>query len=145
MLAFTAACDSADRTASPSEPTATQPAMHHLDVSHPIAIESITTPSDATFVEVHVSQIENPAHAALSFAVTYESTRGTISLGTFSLYPADHPGTFIVPTQGMVTSSGSIHVTLENPDNDPRIRVTIGRIELVYQPESAPTSKGSSQ
>jgi hypothetical protein len=139
------ACDSADRTASPSEPTSTQPAMHHLDINHPTALKSITAGSDAKFVEVQVSQVSNPAQAALSFAVTYQSAGETIPLGSFSLYPADHPGTFIVPTQGKIASSGSIRVTMENPDNDARIRVTIGRIELVSHPESAPTSKGSSQ
>jgi hypothetical protein len=114
--------------------------MHHLDVNHPTATKSITTAdaSNAKFVEVDVTQVANPAHAAISFTVAYQTASETLVLGSFSLYPADHPGTFIVPTQGKIGASGAIRVTMENPDNDARIRVTLADIKLVTRPTSSP-------
>jgi len=136
LLAFAAACDSAERSASPSEPTHTQTAMHDLDAAHPTATEPVTTEdaTKASFVEVHVEHVENPSLASISFTVAYQATAETITLGSFALYPADRPGTFIVPTQRKVRATGAIVVTMENPDNDARVRVTIGEIKLITQP-----------
>jgi hypothetical protein len=138
LLAFAAVCDSAERSASPSELTEVHTPMHNLDAVHPTATQPITAPSaaQARFVEVHVDRVENPSLAALSFAVAYESSTERISLGSFALYPADRPGTFIVATQGKTRAPGSIVVTMENPDKDPRVRVTIGEIKLVIHPTS---------
>ena len=113
--------------------------MHHLDVNHPTATKAITMAdaSSAKFVEVEVTQVANPAHAAISFSVVYQSATETLTLGTFSLYPADHPGTFIVPTQGKIEAPGAIRVTMENPDNDARLRVTLADIKLVTRPTSS--------
>lgn len=112
--------------------------MQQLDANHLIAIEPIAAAnaSNAKFVEVQITQVTNPARAAISFIVAYQTATQTIALGSFSLYPPDRPGTFIVPTQGKIGPSGAIRVTMENPDNDARIGVTVGKIELVTQPSS---------
>jgi hypothetical protein len=132
LLAFAAACDSAERPAPPSEPTTL--ATMHLDFAHPTATLAITDPgaARAKFVQVRVTHVENPARVALSFAVAYQTSNGDkIALGFFSLYPADNPGTFIVPTQGKIRADGSIVVTLESPDQHQRVAVTIGEIRLI--------------
>jgi hypothetical protein len=67
--------------------------------------------------------------------VYYQPAGGQkIRLGTFSLYPADNPGKFIVPTQGQLTRDGSIIVSLLVTDPVPKdvpLRVGIGRIALL--------------
>lgn len=136
LLAFAAACDSAERPAPPSEPTSLA-VMHHLDFGKPMATMPVTqaNAAQAKFVQVRVAHVENPARVALSFGVAYRSNRGEeIALGSFSLYPSDNPGTFIVPTQGKVRTGGSIVVRLESPDKDPRVAVTIGEIKLILDP-----------
>jgi hypothetical protein len=57
-------------------------------------------------------------------------------LGTFALYPVDHPGHFIVPTKGRVRAGGSLVVSMAvpGPGADPegnRVRVGIGGIALL--------------
>jgi hypothetical protein len=70
----------------------------------------------------------------LSFEVYYQPAGGEkIRLGTFSLYPADNPGKFIVPTQGHVNREGSIIVSVLVTDSVASgvpLRVGIGRIAL---------------
>jgi len=118
--------------------------MQQLDANHPTAIKPIVAadPSNAKFVEVQITQVTNPARAAISFTVAYRIASQTIALGSFSLYPADHPGTFIVPTQGKIGPSGEIRVTMENPDNDARISV-VAEIKLVAQPSSQISDRSS--
>lgn len=133
LLAFAAACDSAESPATPSEPTSAS-AMHRLDFTHPTATLPVTqaNAAQAKFVQVHVPRVENPSRIALSFAVAYQTSKGEkIALGSFSLYPSDNPGTFIVPTLGKVRVGGSIVVTLESPDNHERVAVDVGEIRLI--------------
>jgi hypothetical protein len=136
LLAFAAACDSAERSASPSEPIHAQTAMQDLDPTHPTATQPISAAdaTKATFVEVHVVHVENPSLASISFTVAYEARAEKIPLGSFALYPANRPGTFIVPTQQKIRATGAIVVTMENPDKDPHVRVTIGTIKLITHP-----------
>ena len=136
LLAIAFACESAERSQSPSEPRFTS-TMHHLDFDHPTATVPVTqaNAAQAKFVEVRIEHIENPSLAALSFAVAYQAHKGeTIALGSFSPYPPDRPGTFIVPTQTKVRANGSILVAIERPDRQAHIRVDIAEIALVSVP-----------
>jgi hypothetical protein len=57
-----------------------------------------------------------------------------IYLGSFSLYPADNPGKFLVATQGKLGSEGAIILTLVVPekiDASDRISVTVKKIDLI--------------
>jgi hypothetical protein len=106
----------------------------HVSVSQPIdpAAEGL---QDNKFVQVDVAQVINPRKYGLSFEVYYQPTGAQkIRLGTFSLYPADNPGKFIVPTQGHVNREGSIIVSLLVMDpvaNGVPLRVGIRKIALL--------------
>jgi hypothetical protein len=148
LLAIAGPCESAERSHSASEPSFSAP-MHHLDFDHPTVTVPITqaNAAQAKFVEVRIEHIENPSLAALSFTVAYQAGNGEpVVLGSFSPYPPDHAGTFIVPTQKKVQDSGSILVTVASPDRGSRIRVDIAAIALVSTPsklhdETAKTPK----
>jgi hypothetical protein len=65
------------------------------------------------FVQVEVTEVSNPKRFALSFEVSYRSKdRANNYLGSFSLYPADNPGKFIVATQGKLKNEGAIILTM---------------------------------
>lgn len=86
------------------------------------------------FVEVEVVRVVNPKLHAISFEVFYESTdRERVLLGTFSLFPADNPGTFIVATQGKVKDKGNLILSLTVPESardDDALRVSTKRMKL---------------
>jgi hypothetical protein len=91
--------------------------LRYLDTAH-VSISQHVDPAaeglqDNKFVQVDVAQVINPRKYGLSFEVYYQPTGGQkIRLGTFSLYPADNPGRFIVPTQEHVNREGSITLSL---------------------------------
>jgi hypothetical protein len=67
----------------------------------------------AKFVQVEVAEVLNPNKYALTFEVWYQPKRNArIYLGGFSLYPADNPGKFIVPTQSKMKNEGAIVLTM---------------------------------
>ena len=113
--------------------------LRYLDTSR----ASVSQPVDPAaegfqgnkFVQVAVVRVVNPGKYGLSFDVYYQPTGGEkLRLGTFALYPADNPGKFIVPTQGLVNREGSIIVSLIVTDSVPSgvpLRVGIGRIALL--------------
>jgi hypothetical protein len=93
----------------------------YLDLSKSLTqpVESIPGAGEsARFVEVEVASVVNPGKHSLTFEVVYQPAASSdkIQLGTFSLFPADQPGKFIVPTQGKVRSQGSIILSLKTPD-----------------------------
>ena len=112
-------------------------AMQYLDSAHPSIVQPIdmTAIAVAGFVRVEVAKVENPGRYALSFNVDFRDADGkSARLGTFSLFPADNPGTFIVPVQHKLRAGGSTVVSLvivDTPAPDARIRVGIGKIELM--------------
>jgi hypothetical protein len=68
------------------------------------------------FVQVEVVKVINPQKYPLIFYVHYQSINNVkILLGSFSLYPSDNPGKFIVATQGKLDKEGSIIVSLQIP------------------------------
>ena len=113
--------------------------LRYLDTAHVSISQRIDPAAEglqgSKFVQVDVAQVINPGKYGLSFDVYYQPTGGEkIRLGAFSLYPADNPGKFIVPTQGHVNREGSIIVSLLVTDPVAKgvpLRVGIGRITLL--------------
>jgi hypothetical protein len=86
-------------------------------LSHALAAEGVLA-RDAKFVEVDVSSVVNPKRRTVTIAVDYAPPTGPrVHLGTFSLFPADNPGRFIVATQGKLRPEGSVMLTLQTPPN----------------------------
>ena len=85
--------------------------------------KSITQPYDqgtmtasCKFVQVEVIHVVNPKMHPVTFEVRYQiEGQEKILLGSFSLYPSDNPGKFIVPTQGKLSKPGSIILSLIVP------------------------------
>jgi len=86
------------------------------------------------FVRVWIGDIVNPQTVGVSFEVAYRPDTGTrIPLGSFSLYPSTDPGRFIVATQGRVTRSGTITLSLRTSgplDPTQPFSLTIDGVEL---------------
>lgn len=86
------------------------------------------------FVQIKIAEVINPRRTGITFNVEFKPDGQTrTALGTFSLYPADHPGTFIVATNGQVKSAGSVILTFNTTDPvDPAVPpiIGVGSIEL---------------
>jgi hypothetical protein len=113
--------------------------LYYLDVSNPSISQTIEPANDsvegARFVQVEVAEVLNPKKHALTFEVNYLPRDGAkVYLGSFSLYPADNPGKFIVATHGRVEKEGSIVLSMVLVDKidarDP-IRVGVKRIKFL--------------
>lgn len=114
--------------------------LSYLDARNPTLVQSIEAADkakDSRFVQVEVVQVQNPKRYAATFRVDYQ-TKGNekIFLGTFSLFPSDGPGKFIVPTQGKVSNEGAIVLSLVIPDDFKRgdvLRVGVRKIRFVKE------------
>ena len=86
------------------------------------------------FVQIKVVEVRNPRRTGVTFDVNFHADGGaTTHLGSFSLYPADNPGTFIVPFR-RVTLPGSVSVSFHATDRiDPAAPpvIGIGAIDLI--------------
>ena len=79
------------------------------------------------FVKVAVAAVENPRRVSVAFTVSFRPVSGAdIVLGTFSLYPADNPGQFLVATQDKVRPGGGIVVELNDAASDEMKDVRVG-------------------
>jgi hypothetical protein len=89
------------------------------------------------FVEVEIAEVRNPQKYTATFTVEYQAkTNEKIKLGSFSLYPSDNPGKFIVPTQGRLRNEGAIVLSLIIPDDFRRgdvFSVGVKRIKFLKQ------------
>jgi hypothetical protein len=87
------------------------------------------------FVQIEIAEVLNPEKIPLSFAVHSQSPEGEKSLlGTFSLFPPDNPGGFIIATQGKLQTGGVIIVDLiplQAFEAHHDIQVRIHRISLI--------------
>jgi hypothetical protein len=113
--------------------------VYYLDFGKPILQQQIDSASARggpyKFVQIEVTEVTNPKRRALIFDVSYRKQPGAESrLGSFSLYPPDNPGKFLVPTHNQVIDGGTVVLSLTSPD--PRlegepIRVGISKLKLV--------------
>ena len=70
------------------------------------------------FVQIELTSIDNPDKKPLIFEVFFQPENGSRSfLGTFSPYPPDNPGKFIVPTKGLLRGGGSVILSMILPDS----------------------------
>ncbi|HXI23509.1 MAG TPA: hypothetical protein VNG71_06515 [Pyrinomonadaceae bacterium] len=94
--------------------------LYHLDAKKPALVQPIEAADraqDSKFVQVEVVEVKNPKNLAATFKVEYQGKdQEKVFLGTFSLYPSDNPGKFIVATQGKLRNEGAVVLTLVIPD-----------------------------
>jgi hypothetical protein len=97
----------------------------------------IASPHAVKFVQFEVADVINPDKIPLAFYVHYRPLRGEESfLGTFSLFPPDNPGKFIVATQGRLEPGGTIVVSLtplEESRGQNGVRVRLKRISFIRE------------
>jgi len=73
----------------------------------------IAEPQHKKFVKIEVVTVVNPRNIPLSFEVHYQPVKGKpFLLGTFSLFPPNNPGGFIIATKGQLETGGVIIVSL---------------------------------
>jgi hypothetical protein len=110
-----------------------------LDLTSPALVEPLGEQAGAVrenrFVRVEVVNVVNPRRLPVTVRVDYAPPTGDrVHLGSFSLFPSDQPGKFIVATQGRVSSGGAIVLTLEKPRSvvpSDTIRIAIRPITFV--------------
>jgi hypothetical protein len=106
----------------PDRPVTPQNQLLHLDLTSPTLTQWLGAQRDvrdAKFVEIEVVRVVNPKYFPVTIRVDYAQApgRGQIAhLGSFSLYPVNNPGTFIVGTQDELRPDGAVILTLERPE-----------------------------
>jgi hypothetical protein len=85
-------------------------------------------------LSVDIAGVDNPRAVELAFQVHYRRPGAElVYLGSFALFPPDHPGQFIVPTQGRVGPNGQIVITMEpilDQEGAGLVRVLVGGVKL---------------
>jgi hypothetical protein len=118
----------ANTAATPAAPNSNQndksdQAVYSLNLQNPEITQKILPdddgdPAKARFVQVEIIKVTNPQKRPARFEVRYRPNNGeNILLGSFSLYPPDNPGKFIVPTQGKVKAEGMLILSLAKSDS----------------------------
>ena len=119
--------------------------QHLLDLERTTLTQRLgpetAAPEARKFVQVEVLRVENPQRIPLSFRLHYLPPQGdAIALGSFSLFPPDNPGTFIVATGGALRTGGDVRLTLaplQAVDSEDEARVWIAPLRFVDQIEQA--------
>ena len=97
--------------------------------------QEVATPQAMKFVHVEVAEVFNPRKIPISFSVHYQSPGGEkYLLGTFSLFPPDNPGRFIVATRGKLRRGGMIIVSLvplADVDEAAKLRVWLKPLSFI--------------
>jgi hypothetical protein len=115
-------------------------AMRYLDPRHPALSRRLDAQARdggarERFVRIRIVEVRNPRRTGLTFDVDFRADDGLAAhLGSFSLYPADNPGTFIVPFPRRATSPGTVVLTFHATDRiDPAAPpvIGVGAIDLV--------------
>jgi hypothetical protein len=113
--------------------------MHVIDLAHPSFAQHVDPtngdPEVFDFVQIRIVQVVNPQRIGVLFEVAFLADGGSrVRLGSFSLFPPDNPGQFIVATQHRVRSSGSIIVSLHTAqpvEASTPLTIGIGSIALI--------------
>lgn len=128
-----------NRVSKGGEPQEVVDSLFYLDLSKPSLRQAIdpkeTGHEQYKFVQVEVLEVTNPQKRSLTFEVRYESGGGATSyLGSFSLYPSDNPGKFIVATLGRLRDEGAIVLSMVTPDktdSGETIRVAVRKVKFL--------------
>ena len=114
-----ASCNGADTVAAEGRPATAQVPVegHVLDLQNPTTEErlgpEVAAPEARKFVQIAVTRVSNPRRVGMFFTVQFTPPEGDeIQLGSFSLFPPDNPGRFIVATRGALRTGGTVSVTL---------------------------------
>ena len=86
------------------------------------------------YLQVVISSVINPGLEPLIFSVYRRLYDKQEFLGTFSLFPPDNPGRFIVPTQGKVADGDLIIIMVkgvEEKKTGSTIKVYVDSVEVV--------------
>ncbi|HEX3254058.1 MAG TPA: hypothetical protein VHS05_31775 [Pyrinomonadaceae bacterium] len=127
---------SATTSSSPLNQKKSTETIYFLDLDKP-ELEQPIDPGDAIakFVQVEVTEVTNPQSRPAQFEVRYQPKEGErILLGSFSLYPPNKPGRFIVPTQGKVKGEGKLVLSLVKSDRmvaGDVVRVGVKKLKFV--------------
>jgi hypothetical protein len=147
LLSLCAACGAgtpapsdSPRVSSIMTATPSNDSLHQLSLRAPTVVQAITPVTGAEvrprFVRIDVTAVTNPARVALSLEMRHRLADTETLLGTVSLFPADNPGRFIVPTLGRLNGGGQLVLTLVSPDSGAgrgEVRVTVRRLDFVEQ------------
>jgi hypothetical protein len=112
---------------------------YELRLANPIAQQAVeldqNTLQGRKFVQIEVTHVSNPRRIPLSFTVHFQPAQGeAIYLGSFSLFPPDNPGKFIVSTRGELKTGGTVTVNLVplgDVSGEPEIRVQLKRLSFL--------------
>jgi hypothetical protein len=108
----------------------------YLDLRTPSLTQKIA-PADnlnpaCKFVQIEISKIDNPKRYAIQFKLYYlPPNKEKVYLGSFSTYPADNPGKFIVATQGKIKDEGSLMLSMtliDKPEPEDNVQVAIRKM-----------------
>ena len=146
-LALAAACgarpeparDSARTHGAGNSTVPSQERVREMNLGSPTLVEPLGANTAAAvenrFVRVEVVSVVNPKRLPVTVRVDYAPPSGNrVHLGSFSLFPSDRPGKFIVATQGRVSRGGAIVLSLEKPEAatpSDTVRIVIRPITLV--------------
>lgn len=145
LLLFSVACGSGTKELNgngervPTREVRAEDSLYYLDLSKPTLEQTVDFKGVRTgaykFVQIEVARVTNPKKLPLTFEVWYQQKdKEKLLLGSFSLYPADNPGKFIVPTQGKLNDGGAILVSLVTPFkavSRDTVSVTIKKITFI--------------
>lgn len=132
---------STNSTSPPNQNSKSDEPLYYLDLNKPSVERSIELANrdveGLKFVQVEVSEVNNPQKYPVKFEVSYQpKDEKKILLGTFSLFPPNNPGKFIVPTHGKVKGEGKIILSLvvsEQAKAGDTLRVGVKRIRLMRE------------
>jgi hypothetical protein len=115
-------------------------AVVRIDLQERVVRQPVAAAAAAgKFVQVEIVDVDNPKRIRHVFEVHYEPPEGeSVLLGTFSLFPPDRPGTFIVATEGRVRPEGTILLSLKPLDEvsgEDRLRIGMRPLRLTDGPE----------
>lgn len=116
--------------------------LHVIDLAHPSFVQHVDPtdgdPGAFDFVQIRIVHVVNPQRIGVLFEVAFLADDGArVRLGSFSLFPPDNPGQFIVATQHRVRSSGSIVISLHTAqpvEASTPLSIGIGSIALIRSP-----------
>lgn len=110
--------------------------LAHRSITHPVGSQ-LGDPASIRFVEVEVATVVNPKRLRLTFEVHDRRESGeSLQLGSFALFPPDQPGTFLVPTEGLLRRGDTLVLSMQVLDDvspQDELRIQVKRISLRRQ------------
>lgn len=110
----------------------------NADSAHPLkrfSAKALDRSKGEKFLLFDVFEVENPKAIPVAFTVYYRAAgQDRRYLGSFSLYPADNPGRFLVSTQGKIGKDGEVLlylVSLDETESVESVHVKLREVTLV--------------